>query len=268
MGAHQNGTAADGTVAAVSRNETYSFSKPERDVIMLVAGLGIEGDAHAGVTVKHRGRVTADPTQPNLRQVHLVHGELFDQLRAEGFVVQPGQLGENITTRGIDLLGLPRGTILRFGPPAAGDAADAAAGSADAAAGSADAAAGSADVAAGSADVAAGSADAVAAVVAAAARAILSEPTSNAVAAVIAAGRRAGSPGQAAVVVTGLRNPCLQINGFQPGLLKRVIGHDQDGNLVRKAGVMAVVLSGGPIRPGDPVTVEPPAPPHLPLEPV
>jgi hypothetical protein len=111
-------------------------------------------------------------------------------------------------------------------------------------------------------------ADSIAAVVAVAAQAILNDPTRNAVAALIEAASRAGTPGETAVVVTGLRNPCLQINVFRPGLLKRVIGHDQDGNLLRKGGVMAVVLHGGPIRPGDPVTVEPPPPPHLPLEPV
>jgi MOSC domain-containing protein YiiM len=196
-----------GTVAAVSRNEGYAFSKPGRAEIVLIAGLGVEGDAHAGVTVRHRSRVAADPTQPNLRQVHLIHGELFDELRAAGYDVAPGQLGENVTTTGLDLLGLPRGTVLRFGIP----------------------------------------------------------PVVASVARVRARDRTVADP-RPAVVVTGLRNPCAQINGFRPGLLKQVLGQDADGNVVRKAGVMAVVLRGGRIRPGDPVAVELPPWPHLPLE--
>ncbi|MYU48357.1 MOSC domain-containing protein, partial [Streptomyces sp. SID7803] len=94
-------------MTAVSRNETYTFTKPNRDSVTLLAGLGVEGDVHAGVTVKHRSRVAQDPTQPNLRQVHLIHEELFDEVRRAGFEVAPGELGENVTTRGIDLLGLP-----------------------------------------------------------------------------------------------------------------------------------------------------------------
>jgi MOSC domain-containing protein YiiM len=177
-------------VTSVSRNEAYRFSKPVRDEIILVPGLGVQGDVHAGVTVKHRGRVAADPTRPNLRQVHLIHAELHEELRAQGFDVAPGQLGENVTTKGLGLLALPRGTVLRFGVRGA------------------------------------------------------------------------------AVEITGLRNPCEQINTFRPGLLKRVLGRDDEGRLVRKAGVMSVVLSGGPVRPGDPVTVELPVPPHVPLAPV
>jgi MOSC domain-containing protein YiiM len=175
-------------VTAVSRNESYSFSKPNRDEIVLLTGLGVEGDVHAGVTVKHRSRATADPTRPNLRQVHLLHAELHDELREQGFTVDAGCLGENITTRGVDLLALPRGAVLRFGG--------------------------------------------------------------------------------AAVEITGLRNPCVQIDTFRAGMLKRVLGRDERGNLVRKAGIMGIVLSGGRVRPGDPVTVELPVPPHLPLEPV
>jgi MOSC domain-containing protein YiiM len=281
----------EGTVTAVSRNETYSFSKPVRDEIVLVAGLGIEGDAHAGVTVKHRGRVVADPTQPNLRQVHLIHDELFDELRAQGYDVLPGQLGENVTTKGIDLLGLPRGTILRFGPAAAGGASGPAVvggASGPAAAGGArgSAVAGGAASAGGARGSAAAvvapvarenpvdparhgpAADSIAAVMAAAGQATLNDATTNAVVALIEAAGRAGPPAETTVVVTGLRNPCQQINTFRPGLLKRVIGHDQNGNLVRKGGVMAVVLHGGPIRPGDQVVVEPPPTPFLPLEPV
>jgi MOSC domain-containing protein YiiM len=174
-------------VTSVSRNGTYSFSKPPRDEIVLVEGLGVEGDVHAGVTVRHRSRMAADPTQPNLRQVHLIHAELHDELRDAGYDVAPGQLGENVTTRGLDLLALPRGTLLRFGP------------------------------------------------------------------------------GGAAVQITGLRNPCAQLNAFRTGLLKEVVGIDAEGRPVRKAGVMGVVLAGGPVRPRDPVLVELPVTPHYPL---
>jgi MOSC domain-containing protein YiiM len=177
-----------GKVTAVSSNGEHSFSKPNRDSITLLAGLGVEGDAHAGVTVKHRSRVAQDPTQPNLRQVHLIHEELFAEVGAEGFQVAPGQLGENITTRGIDLLGLPAGTLLRIGD------------------------------------------------------------------------------GGAVVEVTGLRNPCLQIDNFQDGLLKRVVGRDEAGNLVRKAGIMSVVREGGVVRPGDTISAELPTGPHRPLD--
>jgi MOSC domain-containing protein YiiM len=179
----------DGTVVAVSRNGEYSFTKPNRESITLLAGLGVEGDVHAGVTVKHRSRVARDPSQPNLRQVHLIHEELFAEVAHAGFTVEPGRLGENITTRGLDLLALPTGTLLRIGD-------------------------------------------------------------------------------SAVVEVTGLRNPCRQIDDFQAGLLKQVLGHDEDGDLVRKAGVMSVVRTGGPVRPGDPIKVELPAGPHRALEPV
>ncbi|THA68639.1 MOSC domain-containing protein [Streptomyces sp. A0958] len=176
-----------GTVTVVSRNETYTFTKPNRDSVTLLAGLGVDGDVHAGVTVKHRSRVAQDPTQPNLRQVHLIHEELFDELRTVGFAVAPGGLGENITTRGIDLLALPVGTLLHLGD-------------------------------------------------------------------------------EAVVEVTGLRNPCLQIDNFRSGLLKQVVGRDEAGNVVRKAGIMSVVAVGGVVRPGDPVEVELPAEPHRPLD--
>ncbi|MFJ9341931.1 MOSC domain-containing protein [Streptomyces sp. NPDC101733] len=174
-------------VAAVSSNAVYSFTKPNRDSITLLAGLGVEGDVHAGVTVKHRSRVAADPTQPNLRQVHLIHRELFDEVAAAGFHVAPGQLGENVTTEGIDLLALPTGTLLRLGE-------------------------------------------------------------------------------EAVVEITGLRNPCPQINAFQDGLLKQVVGRDEEGRVVRKAGIMGVVHRGGAIRPGDTITVTLPELPHVPLE--
>jgi MOSC domain-containing protein YiiM len=165
----------------------YSFAKPNRESITLLAGLGVEGDVHAGTTVKHRSRMRRDPSQPNLRQVHLIHEELFDEVRAAGFEVAAGQLGENVTTRGIDLLGLPVGTLLRLGD-------------------------------------------------------------------------------EAVVEVTGLRNPCLQIDAFQDGLLKQVVGRDEDGVLRRRAGIMSVVVTGGVVRPGDPVEVELPDGPHRPLD--
>ncbi|MEV0494289.1 MOSC domain-containing protein [Streptomyces atratus] len=176
-----------GIVTVVSSNGAYSFTKPNRQTVTLLTGLGVEGDVHAGATVKHRSRVAQDPTQPNLRQVHLIHEELFDELRAEGFEVAPGDLGENVTTRGVDLLALPVGTLLRLGD-------------------------------------------------------------------------------EAVLEVTGLRNPCLQIDTFQEGLLKRVVGRDEAGNIVRKAGIMSIVRTGGVVRPGDPVEVELPAEPHRPLE--
>ncbi|MEV2245615.1 MOSC domain-containing protein [Streptomyces sp. NPDC049970] len=175
------------TVSAVSSNGVYSFTKPNRDSITLLAGLGVEGDVHAGVTVRHRSRMAQDPAQPNLRQVHLIHQELFSQLRGAGFAVAPGDLGENVTTSGIDLLALPVGTRLHLGD-------------------------------------------------------------------------------EAVVEVTGLRNPCLQIDNFQGGLLKQVVGRADDGTLVRKAGIMGVVTTGGVVRPGDPIEVELPAEPHRPLE--
>lgn len=178
-----------GVVTAVSRNEEYSFTKPVRRSITLLAGLGVEGDVHQGVTMKHRSRVAKDPTQPNLRQVHLVHAELFDELRDKGYAVEPGAIGENVTTRGIDLLGLPTGTVLRLGA-------------------------------------------------------------------------------EAVVRVTGLRNPCLQIDGFSKGLLKEVLGRGPGGELVRRAGIMSVVLAGGVVRPGDEIRVELPAEPHTALAPV
>ncbi|MEU2423074.1 MOSC domain-containing protein [Streptomyces sp. NPDC007851] len=177
----------NGVVVAVSRNDVYSFTKPNRESITLLAGLGVEGDVHAGVTVRHRSRVAQDPTQPNLRQVHLIHEELFEEVRDAGFRVEAGELGENITTRGVGLLGLPTGTLLRIGA-------------------------------------------------------------------------------EAVVEVTGLRNPCRQIDGFQAGLLKQVVGRGEGGRVVRKAGVMSVVQVGGVVRPGDTIRVELPAGDHRPLE--
>jgi MOSC domain-containing protein YiiM len=236
-----------GAVVAVSRNAAYAFSKPVRQQIILQAGIGVEGDAHAGATVQHRSRVRADPSQPNLRQVHLLAAELFDEVRAQGYEVAPGQLGENVTTRGIDLLGLPRGTILRFGSaPREAVEADPAPREA---------------VRAGS-----DGRTALSGVLAAARRAVMSAETAAAVAAVTAAAERGQPDPRPAVILAGLRNPCAQINGLHPGLLRCVLGRDDAGNPVRKAGVMGVVLRGGPVRPGDPVTVALPPGPHLPLE--
>jgi len=176
-----------GEVVAVHLSEGHTFSKAPREGIRLIEGIGVEGDAHAGVTVKHRSRVRVDPTQPNLRQVHLMHSELHDELNARGFRVGPGDMGENVTTRGVDLLGLPVGARLGLGP-------------------------------------------------------------------------------DAVVEITGLRNPCKQLDDFQPGLMKAVLDRDGDGNLVRKSGVMGVVLAGGDVRPGDPIALELPAEPHRALD--
>ncbi|WP_436522709.1 MOSC domain-containing protein [Actinoplanes sp. HUAS TT8] len=230
-------SADSGTVAAVSRNDAYTFSKPNRDEIVLVAGLGVEGDIHAGVNVRHRSRVRADPAQPNLRQVHLIQAELFDEVAGKGFDVPAGGIGENVTTRGLDLLALPRGTILRFGPPPDGAMPESP------------------------------GEHPVRAVLAAAASAELDEATARATTAVAhAVDRDSGADPRAAVVLAGLRNPCAQINTFRPGLLKEVLGQDDHGHVVRRAGVMGVVLRGGPIRPGDPVAVELPPGPREPLE--
>jgi MOSC domain-containing protein YiiM len=179
----------DGVVTAVAASAGHTFSKESRGAIRLIAGLGVEGDAHAGETVKHRSRVARDPAQPNLRQVHLVHAELFDELRERGFHVAPGDIGENVTTRGVDLLALSTGTRLGMG-------------------------------------------DGV------------------------------------VLEITGLRNPCAQLDAFQPGLTAAMLDRDANGALVRKAGVMAIVLSSGTVRPGDAIRVEPPAGPHRPLAPV
>jgi MOSC domain-containing protein YiiM len=178
-----------GIVEAVSQRGTHRFSKQPRMWIRLLAGLGVEGDAHLGPTVQHRSRVARDPTQPNLRQVHLLHRELLESLENQGFVIGPGDIGENILTRDIDLLGLPTGTVLRIGAAAE-------------------------------------------------------------------------------IRVTGLRNPCLQLDRFKPGLMAATLDRDAEGNLIRKAGVMAVVLTDGEIRPGDAIQVILPPEPHRRLLPV
>ena len=171
-------------VSGVAMSGAHGFSKAPVMKITLLAGLGVSGDAHFGATVQHRSRVARDPTQPNLRQVHLLQAELFADLAAQGFNVQPGDLGENITTTGIDLLGLAEGTLLQIGA-------------------------------------------------------------------------------QAVVQVTGLRNPCSQIDAFQKGLMQATLDRDAQGNLVRKAGVMGVVVTGGDIAPGDGIEIVPPTGPLL-----
>ncbi|GAA3947268.1 hypothetical protein Aau02nite_68660 [Amorphoplanes auranticolor] len=267
-----------GTVASVSCNDVYSFSKPVRDEIVLIAGLGVAGDVHAGLTVRHRSRVAVDPDQPNLRQVHLIRAELHDEVNEAGYDVPAGGLGENVTTTGIDLLALPVGTVLRFGPAP-------------------DAALAGLDRSPATHTELVGPPGGASAVVAAAARASLDAPTAEAVAALAAciqaeqpagqtaeptagsiiernpAGTDTGHPGadrasdaRPAIVVTGLRNPCQQINHYRPGLLKRVLGREPDGSVSRRAGVMAVVLRGGPVRPGAEIHVELPPPPHRPLD--
>lgn len=184
--AAESSAASGAYVASVNCDGGHNFSKPPAASIRLIAGLGVEGDAHFGRTVQHRSRVARDPAQPNLRQVHFVHAELHDYLRTLGFVVPPGAIGENITSRGIDLLGLPAGTRLAIGQ-------------------------------------------------------------------------------DAVVQLTGLRNPCQQIENFQAGLLKAVLHRADDGSVLRLAGVMGIVVRGGEIRPGDEISATLPDGPFIPL---
>jgi MOSC domain-containing protein YiiM len=174
-------------VAAVSRAPEHRFSKTPVPRIRLVAGFGADGDAHGGATVQHRSRVARDPSQPNLRQIHLIHEELFAELARQGFVVRAGDLGENITTRSIDLLALPRATRLHIGPAAV-------------------------------------------------------------------------------VEITGLRNPCSQLDAFQTGLMAAVLSRDANGALIRKAGVMSIVLAGGEVAAGDTIAIELPPKPFAALD--
>ena len=183
-------SAPSGHVVAVSVSGAHTMSKPNVARIRLIEGLGVEGDAHMGATVKHRSRVARDPTQPNLRQVHLIHAELFDELRVKGFDVSSGLMGENVTTRGIDLLALATAARLHLGR------------------------------------------------------------------------------GGAIVKVTGLRNPCYQLDGLQNGLMQATLDRDAQGNLIRKAGVMAIIIAGGEISVGDAIRIELPGGPHEPLKPV
>ena len=179
----------NGVVTSVHSSASHTLTKLPEKSIRLLTGLGVQGDAHLGATVKHRSRVARDPSQPNLRQVHLIHAELHDELRAAGFTLSAGQMGENVTTRGLDLLALPTGTRLLLGA-------------------------------------------------------------------------------SAVVEVTGLRNPCAQLDRIQRGLMKAVLGRDEQGNLIRKAGIMGIVLSDGDVRPGDQIRAELPPEPHAPLDPV
>ena len=190
---HEVETAGDvlreGRVLAVHRSETHTMSKSTVPSITLLEGLGVGGDAHAGVTVQHLSRIARNPSQVNLRQVHLVHGELLVRLRTQGFAIEPGAMGENVTTDGIDLLALPTGARLHVGATGI-------------------------------------------------------------------------------VEITGLRNPCRQLNGVAAGLQGAVLDRDPDGELVRLAGVMGIVVAGGTIVAGDPITVELPEGPHAALRPV
>lgn len=177
----------EGEVLAVAAHDAHAFSKRPMAEIRLLAGLGVEGDAHCGRTVRHRSRVAVDPTQPNLRQIHLIQSELFDELAPKGFALSPGDLGENVLTRGVDLLALPVGTRLTIGATAV-------------------------------------------------------------------------------VTLTGLRNPCAQIEHFRKGLLAAVLDRAEDGTLLRKAGVMGLVVVGGVVRPADRIAVERPPRPWARLE--
>ncbi len=176
-----------GHVVALHLSNSHMFSKQAKTSLNLAQGLGIEGDAHMGATVKHRSRVAADPNQPNLRQVHLLHMEMIDEISSKGFDIKPGQVGENITTHGIDLIYLARHTRLHIG--------------------------------------------------------------SNVI-----------------LSVTGLRNPCAQLDNFQAGLTRAFLSKSEDGKLIRKAGIMAIVLEGGVVYQGDEIRVELPSLPHLELE--
>jgi MOSC domain-containing protein YiiM len=176
-------------VVAVHRSAGHRFSKQSARAVRLRTGLGVEGDAHFGATVQHLSRIARDPTAPNLRQVHLLQSELLDDLVRRGFAVAPGDVGENVTTRGFDLVALPTGARLRLGP-------------------------------------------------------------------------------DALIEVTGLRNPCRQLDRFRRGLQRAVLDRGPDGELIRRAGVMAIVVSDGTVREGDPVAVTMPDGPHRPLVPV
>ena len=176
-------------VVAVSVAPKHRFSKAPAEAIRLVEGIGVAGDAHAGVTVQHRSRKRWRPHLPNLRQVHLIHAELVDELAGRGFAIAPGDIGENVLTRGIDLLALPEGARLLLGA-------------------------------------------------------------------------------EAVVEVTGLRNPCVQMDRFAPGLMEAVLDRAPDGTLIRRSGIMGIVVAGGDVRPGDPIGIELPEPPHRALEPV
>ena len=174
-------------VSFVSQSPTHSFSKFNVPSINLLTGLGVEGDAHCGEKVKHRSRVAKNPDQPNLRQVHLIHSELFEELKEKGFDLKPGDIGENICTQGIDLLTLPKDTILNIGP-------------------------------------------------------------------------------LVKIRITGLRNPCYQLDWFKKGLMNAVLEEGEKGKLIRKSGIMGIVLEGGEINIGDGITTDLPKKPFIELE--
>lgn len=180
-------TSLIGKVTSVSLSSSHTFSKPTLTTIKLIEGIGVEGDAHSGETIKHRSRVAKDPTQPNLRQVHLIHSELHEELNAKRFNVHAGDMGENITTQGINLLDLPKDTKLHIGK-------------------------------------------------------------------------------EVVLQVTGLRNPCKQLDDFQKGLMLAVLDTDSEGNLIRKAGIMSIVLKGGPVNTGDTIQIELPQQPFIKLD--
>lgn len=178
---------SEGTVVSLSRSAKHRFSKKLEKRLRIVEGHGVEGDAHAGSTVKHRSRVAKDPNQPNLRQVHLIASELLEELSRKGFEIEAGDLGENILTVGIDLIALPKGTRLHIGV-------------------------------------------------------------------------------SVVLRITGLRNPCPQIEAFQEGLLSQMVEKTKDGSLILKTGIMSVVESGGEIIVGEAIQVELPAMPYVALE--
>ncbi len=176
-------------VTSVAARHGHGLGKDTCAEITLIANEGVAGDAHCGITVKHRSRVAKDPSQPNLRQVHLIHTELFEELATKGFKVGAGNLGENILTAGLDLLACPKDAELRF-------------------------------------------------------------------------------PSGAILKIAGLRNPCNQINGHSLGLMQALLDTADDGSLIRKGGVMAIVLVGGIVKVNDDIAVHLPAKPWLALQPV
>ena len=179
----------DAFVVAVSSKPTHGVRKLQRERVTLIAGHGVEGDYHAGEFVRHRSRAARDPKQPNLRQVHLMHAELFDELAELGIAVGPGDMGENVTTRGLALLDLAPGTRLHLGS-------------------------------------------------------------------------------SAIVEITGCRNPCAQLNDVDERLLAQVAQKADDGSIIRKAGIMGVVIAGGDVRASDPIRAEAPADAKARLQPV
>ena len=172
-------------VLALSLSPTHTFSKSPQQRLKLVAEHGVEGDAHFGVTVKHRSRVAKNPDAPNLRQVHLIHQEMLDRVASSGLDLKPGDIGENILTAGVDLLALSRGARLQMG--------------------------------------------------------------------------------SAEVEVTGLRNPCLQLDNFKPGLRRAFLQKRANGEIIRLAGVMAIVAKTGEVSLDDLSKVTSPTT-HTPLE--